>query len=58
MTRPAARFTQSMKSEGESIMHLALMVYLYIEMRRTAPMKDDTLHPATRAYRHPYAGRE
>lgn len=30
----------------------------FIELFRAVPHADDTLHPATRAYRHPYAGRE
>jgi hypothetical protein len=35
-----------------------LIAYLRAGIWRPVPMKDDTLHPATRAYRHPYAGRE
>lgn len=27
----------------------------FIELFRAVPHADDTLHPATRAYRHPYA---
>jgi hypothetical protein len=32
-----------------------LIAYLRDEIWRPVPLEDDTLHPATIAYRHPYA---